>query len=188
MLAQEFQRRFKSQYNYFPYTIKKVRDGKWWVHFKNFAYGSKLPNGFEKVFIDKLFDSLADKDDKIYPFVLSQKIAKDVEKSFGDVQIEETESLTENDYIISTLKKASLWAKQNGICDNKLGSFLSNPTCMLKASRGEFYKPLFLFCSDFVNKYGGPSKEEQLKKNSIRAFHVDVYDALRQSLMNKFVD
>lgn len=168
--------------------MKKVQDSKWWVHFKNFAYKSKLPDGSEREFIEKLFDALSDKEEKIFPFVLSQEIANKIEKSFNDVQIKETISLTETEYLSTTLKKAVNWANSNGVYNNKLGAFLTNPICMLRASRGDFYKPLFLFCSDYVSKYGIGSEEENLKKSSIRAFHPKLYESIKQSLMDKFID
>lgn len=167
--------------------MKTVKDGKWWEYFTNFCYKSNLEDGQESEFVKRLFDAW-DGDEKIYPYVLSQKLAQDVEKSFSEKQVNETESLSENDYINLTLKKATIWAKQNNIYNNKLGKFLNDPVCILRALRGEFYKPLFMFNSNFLNQYGELTEEDILKKNSIRAFHTDLYDILRISLGNDFMD
>ena len=163
VLAREFQRKYKTKYNYYPYSMKNVQDSKWWEHFTKFCYKSKLEDGKECEFIDKLF-SLWESDEKILPYVLSQKIAEDAEANLvGKI---ETKEISESDYIKITLKKASVWAKQNRIYNNKLGSFLSDPTCITRALRGEYYKPLFMFCSDFLSRYGELTEEDILKKNS----------------------
>ena len=167
--------------------MKTVKDGKWWEYFTNFCYKSNLEDGQESEFIKRLFDAWND-EGKIYPYVLAQKLAQDVEKSFSEKQIEETESLSESDYINLTLKKATAWAKQNNIYNNRLGRFLSDPACILRALRGEFYKPLFLFCSDFAEKNGELTEEDVLKKSSIRAFHPELYEMLKYSLGTKFID
>ena len=167
--------------------MKTVKDSKWWEHFTNFCYKSNLEDGKEKEFIEKLF-SAWEEEEKIYPYVLSQKLAEDVESSMFEKTIDETESLTEDDYIRITLKKASVWAKQNNIYNNKLGRFLTDQTCILKALRGEYYKPIFMFCSLFLDKYGSLSEDDILKKNSIRAFHRELYDILKTSLNTNFVD
>lgn len=187
VLAQEFQRQFKTKYNYYPYSMKTVKTSKWWNHFTGFCYKSRLDDGSEKKFIEKLFAKW-DNESKIYPYVLSQKIADDVESSMLGQTIEDTESLSEDDYINLTLKKATIWAKRNNIEENKLGRFLTDQACIMRALRGEFYKPLFMFSSSFLNQYGQLSEEEILKKNSIRAFHPELYDALKASLNVSFVD
>ena len=186
-LAQQFQRQFKTKYNYYPYSMKTVQESKWWNHFVDFCNKSKLEDGKEESFIEKLF-SKWESEEKLFPYVLSQKLAEDVESSFFALNSEDTKSLTENDYINLTLRKASAWAKQNRIYNNKLGRFLTDSACIARALRGEFYKPLFLFCSDFLNQYGEPSEEDVLKKNSIRAFHPELYEILKTSLNVKFVD
>ena len=185
VLAQEFQRRFKTKYNYYPYSMKTVKDGKWWEHFTSFCYKSELEDGREHEFVDKLFSSW-ESEEKLFPFVLSQKLAQDVELSLTNKV--ETQEISETDYINLTLKKVSIWAKQNRVYNNKLGAFLSDSTCIARALRGEFYKPLFMFCSDFLNRYGEPTEEDILKKNSIRAFHPELYETLKVALNVKFRD
>ena len=165
--------------------MKSVRDSKWWKHFVNFCYKSRLEDGLEKQFIEKLFFTW-DGNGKIYPYVLSQKIAQDVESSL-DGKIE-TEEISETEYIKLTLKKVFTWARQNNICDNKLGNFLINPACILRALRGEYYKPLFMFSVPFIERYGELTEDDVLKKNSIRAFHPEVYDMLKQALGAQFID
>ena len=167
--------------------MKTVKDGKWWEHFTKFCYKSNLEDGKEKDFIERLF-SAWEEEDKLFPYVLSQKLAEDVEASMSEQTTEETKELTENDYINLTLRKASAWSRQNNIFNNKLGRFLTDPTCITKALRGEFYKPLFMFCSLFLDRYGELSEEDVLKKNSIRAFHKELYDMLKSSLNVNFVD
>ena len=165
--------------------MKSVKDGKWWKHFLNFCYNSKLEDGREKDFIEELFCAW-DSDDKIYPYVLSQKIAKDAELSVAGKR--KTQEISETDYIKLTLKKAAAWARQNKICDNKLGRFLSDSVCITRALRGEYYKPLFMFCSDFLSRYGNLSEDDLLKKSSIRAFHPELYESLKTALNTKFRD
>ena len=167
--------------------MKTVKDGKWWEHFTKFCYKSNLEDGKEKEFAEKLFAAW-ENDEKLFPYVLSQKLADDVESSMFDQTADEAETLSEDDYIKLTLKKVAIWAKQNKIYNNKLGSFLNNPVCITKALRGEFYKPLFMFSSSFLNQYGQLSEEEILKKKSIKAFHPELYDALKTSLNVNFVD
>ena len=165
--------------------MKTVQEGKWWKHFTDFCDGSGIENGKEQEFIEKLFSSW-ESDEKLLPYVLSQKIAKDIE--FGIVNKVETTKISEKDYINITLKKAALWAKQNQVYNNKLGRFLNDPTCIMRALRGEYYKPLFLFCSSFISRYGELSEEDVLKKNSIRAFHPEIYEALKTAINVNFVD
>lgn len=165
--------------------MKTVQDGKWWEHFVKFCDNSELENGMEEQFIDKLF-SLWEEDGKILPYVLSQKIAGDAESSLlGKV---DTKELSETDYINQTLRKAAIWARQNKIYNNVLGKFLSDPISITKALRGEYYKPLFMFCSDFIDRYGQLNEEEELKKNSIRAFHPKLYNSIKLALNAKFKD
>lgn len=184
ILAQEFQRRYKNQYNQYPFSMKTVKEGKWWPHFQSFCDNSTLENGKEAEFIQRLFDSW-EENNKLYPYVLSQEQAKMIERRMKENV--ETESLSENDYINLTLRKANTWAIKNRIYNNKLGNFLNNPTCQLLALRGEYYKPLFFFCRSFLNKYK-LSEDDVLKKNSIRAFHKDLYEALKRALTENFVD
>ena len=167
--------------------MKTVQEGKWWNHFANFCSKSKLANGTEEKFISKLFESW-EEEGKLFPYVLSTELAKTVEQSLieSDGHIEKV--LTENDYIKITLRKAVLWAKDNHIYNNKLGVFLTNPVCILKALRGEYYKPLFMFSAPFVQRYGELSEEDVLKKNSIRAFHPEIYNILKQALGTQFVE
>lgn len=165
--------------------MKTVQESKWWNHFSFFCGKSKLSSGKEKEFVELLF-SLWEEKEKLYPYVLSQKLAEDVESRL--LENIEAESFSEMDYINLTLKKASIWAKQNRIYNNKLGCFLSDQACILRAMRGEYYKPLFMFCSDFLNKYGDLTEDDILKKNSIRAFHPEIYEALKIALNAKFID
>ena len=164
--------------------MKTVQEGKWWAHFRNFCNGSTLENGKEIEFVQRLFDSW-EEESKLYPHVLSQEYAKMIERRMKENI--ETEKLSEGDYIKLTLRKANTWAVRNKICDNKLGSFLKNSTCQLLALRGEYYKPIFFFCRSFLDRYE-LSEDDILKKNSIRAFHQDLYEALKNSLAEDFVD
>lgn len=165
--------------------MKTVQDGKWWEHFTKFCSESNIEDGREQEFIDRLF-SLWESDNKLLPYVLSQKIAKDVELAI--LNKIDTQEISETDYIALTLKKAAAWAKQNKIYNNKLGRFLSDSVCITKALRGEYYKPLFMFCSDFLSRYGSLSEDDLLKKSSIRAFHPELYESLKAALNVKFRD
>lgn len=185
VLAREFQRQFRTRYNQYPYSMKNVQEGKWWKFFADFCKKSELKDGKEPDFIEKLF-SLWEEDAKIYPYALSQEIAKLAEESI--LERVDAQEVTEADYIAMTFRKAALWAKQNRVYNNKIGKFLTDPTCILRATRGEYYKPLFMFCSDFLRQYGELTENDVLKKNSIRAFHPDIYEALKTALNEKFVD
>ena len=184
-LAQEFQTKFKEKYNYCPYTMKTVQEGKWWNHFVKFSANSVLDDK-EEEFIKLLFD-LWEGPQKLYPYVLSQEYAKKIEQRMNEKSKFDTKKLNENDYIKLTLVKVNDWAKKNHITENKLGSFLINPTCQMIALRGNLYKPLFLFSKSFLDRYT-PTEEEVLKKNSIRAFHPALYDSLKISKGNDFID
>lgn len=186
-LAQEFQRKFKAKYNYYPYSMKNVQEGKWWEHFKNFAKSSKLSDEQVNEFLNNLFDSW-EGEEKLFPYVFSQEVSKKVEARILEKSKQEVKALTEDNYINMTLSKAALWAKRNNILNNKLRRFLLDNTCILKALRGEYYKPIFLFCSDFCDRCNDITEEDLLKKNSIRAFHPQLYEALKEVLREKFVD
>ena len=125
---------------------------------------------------------------KLFPYVFSQEISKKVEARILEKSKQEVKALTEDDYINMTLSKAALWAKRNNVLNNKLRRFLLDNTCILKALRGEYYKPIFLFCSDFYDRCNDITEEDLLKKNSIRAFHPQLYEALKEVLREKFVD
>ena len=99
----------------------------------------------------------------------------------------ETKKLGENDYIKATLIKMAEWAKRNHVSENKLGKFITDPGCQMLALRGNFYKPLFFFSKSFLDRYN-LTENDVLKKNSIRAFHPTVYDALKISLGDDFID
>ena len=184
-LAQEFQRQFKAKYNYYPYTMKTVQESKWWKHFVNFS-GNSVLDDKEEEFVKQLFD-LWEGPQKLYPHVLSQEYAKKIEQRMKERSKFDTKKLNESDYIKLTLIKVNDWAKKNHVIENKLGNFLNNPACQMIALRGGLYKPLFLFCRSFLGRYT-PSEEEVLKKNSIRAFHPALYDSLKISLGNDFID
>ena len=164
-----------------------MKESKWWPHFTAFCSKTKLEDEQICDFIDNLFDTW-EEDEKLYPFVLLQEHGSMAEKRVLGKSDIETEELSENDYINLTLKKVSAWAKQNSIFNNKLGRFLTDRTCIIRALRGEYYKPIFLFCSDFLNSYGPLNEEDILKKNSIRAFHQNLYGTLKIALKEKFVD
>lgn len=169
--------------------MKNVQESKWWKHFTEFAGKSKLSDRDVIDLIERLFFNWKEEDGKLYPFVFSQKIAVDVENDIIASKESKTSALSETDYIKLTLSKASDWAKQNNILNNKFGKFLLDPNCMFRASRGEYYKPLFLFCTDFFNRYSSRCTEDDLlKKKSIRAFHPEIYDMIKKSLMDKFID
>lgn len=167
--------------------MKNVQEGKWWEHFKNFAKSSKLSDEQVNEFLNNLFDSW-EGEEKLFPYVFSQEISKKVEARILEKSKQEVKVLTEDDYINMTLSKAALWAKRNNILNNKLRRFLLDNTCILKALRGEYYKPIFLFCSDFYDRCNDITEEDLLKKNSIRAFHPQLYEALKEVLREKFVD
>ena len=164
--------------------MKTVQEGKWWAHFQDFCNSSTLENGKEAEFIQQLFDSW-EEEGKLYPHVLSQEYTKMIERRMKETT--ETESLSEDDYIKLTLKKVNTWAVKNRVYNNKLGRFLNDPTCQALALRGEYYKPIFFFCKGFLSKHK-LSEDDVLKKNSIRAFHQDLYEALKISLAENFVD
>ena len=167
--------------------MKTVQDGKWWKFFINFCTESKLADGSEEEFIKQLFESWDEKG-KLYPYVLSQEIAGMIEKRMLSAQEHEEKILTDDDYIKITLRKAMVWAKENHITNNKIGAFLISPVCIMRALRGDYYKPLFMFSEPFLKKYGDLSEEDVLKKSSIRAFHPEIYNILKQALNINFVD
>lgn len=184
-LAQEFQRQFKIKYNYYPYTMKTVQDSKWWNHFVGFSANSVL-DGKEEEFIKQLFN-LWEGPQKLYPYVLSQEYARKIELRMKESSSVETKKLGENDYIKATFIKMADWAKRNHVSENKLGKFITDPACQMLALRGNFYKPLFFFSKSFLDKYN-LTENDVLKKNSIRAFHPTIYDALKISLGDDFID
>lgn len=167
--------------------MKTVQEGKWWKFFTDFCAESKLSNGDEDRFTEQLFESW-EEDTKLYPYVLSQEISKVIENRIIEVKNHEERILADDDYIKITLRKAISWAKENHVINNKIGAFLISNTCILKALRGEYYKPLFMFSKPFLERYGELSEEDVLKKNSIRAFHPDIYNLIRQALNINFVD
>ena len=185
VLAREFQRQFKTKYNYYPYSMKNVQESKWWNHFTEFCSTSKLGDDEEK-FVKQLFESW-DSNDKLFPYVLSQKYAKDIESNMLENSGVETKKLSDSDYIRITLMKAAHWATKNHVQNNKIGNFLKDPACQALALRGEYYKPLFFFSKSFLEKYS-LTEEDELKKNSIRAFHPLLYISLKSSLAEDFVD
>ena len=168
--------------------MKTIQDSKWWSHFRKFCAKSKLADGAEENFIIELFNSWDDKSDKIFPYVLSTGFAGDVEEALLDSGNYAKKTLTEEEYIKITLRKAVMWARDNHITNNKIGAFLVSPLCITKALRGEYYKPLFMFSVPFIERYGELTEDDVLKKNSIRAFHPEVYDMLKQALGAQFID
>lgn len=170
--------------------MKTVQEGKWWNYFVNFCDNTRLASGIEEKFISQLFESW-EEEGKLLPYVLGTEYAKLIEGRIleSEEHKENAEKpLTEYDYIKLTLRKAIMWGKENQIYVNKIGAFLTSPYCVFKALRGEYYKPLFMFSAPFIEKYGELSEEDILKKNSIRAFHPEIYDLIRHSLDDQFVE
>ena len=165
--------------------MKKVQESKWWRYFTDFCNSSSVDN-CEYKFVVRLF-SLWEEKEKLYPYVLSQAYAKKIEQDIKEKDEFKTESLSDSDYIKLTLEKAKVWAKRNKITENKLGKFLTDSSCQLLALRGEYYKPLFFFSKSFLNRYE-LTEDDILKKNSIRAFQTKLYDLLKDSLGEDFID
>lgn len=180
-----FQHKFRNKYKKYPYSLNNVRESKWYPHFSNFALTTRLESGDEEKFLDRLFDS---QDEIVWPFVLSQKKAKQIEKNILDEKAYfREEKLSEEDYIRETLKNCKVWCKDRKIEKDQLKSFILDPTNQLMAERGRFYMPIFLFSKSFLNKHE-LTEGDILKKSSIRAFHVKVYEILRASLKDDFID
>lgn len=179
-----FQSKFKNRYKRYPYSLSTVRDSKWYKHFENFALTTKLEYGDEEKFLDRLFFN---SEDVVWPFVLSQDRAKQIEKNILDEKTYFNSSLSEKDYIKETLKKCKTWCKSKGIKENQLYSFITDDANQLLAKRGRYYLPLFCFSKKFLENYV-LSDEDRLKKNSIRAFYTELYEALKVSLKDDFID
>ena len=180
-----FQRKFRNKYKKYPYSLNNVKESKWYSHFSNFALTTRLESGDEEKFLDRLFDT---QDEVVWPFVLSQKKAKQIEKNILDEKTYfKEEKLSEEDYIRETLKNCKVWCKDRKIEKEQLRSFILDPANQLMAERGRFYLPIFLFSRSFLNRHE-LTEGDILKKSSIRAFHVKVYETLRASLKDDFID
>ena len=178
-----FQQKFRNRYKRYPYSLKTVRESKWYPHFEKFALTTRLEDGDIDAFLDRLFSD----DSVIWPFVLSQDRARQLEKNILDEKAHYKQGLSEKDYIKETLKGCKAWCKSKGITENQLGEFMKDPAVQSLADRGRYYMPMFLFSRVFLSKHE-LTEDDILKKNSLRAFNSSVYEALKVALKDDFID
>jgi hypothetical protein len=187
ILAFEFSQEFKKRYQKYCFSMKSVENTRWWVSFKTIAERSSLPDGYEQKFVSEVFNLVTNNNESavVYPTMLISKSGIEAENYLKSQESQYVKpKMSDVDYIVETFKKAKLWCKKNSITENCLKAFFTDRGIMEMASRGFYYLPLFLFSRPYIMLYG----DDKLQKSAIRAFHPEVYEKLKSSLGDDFLD
>ena len=181
-IAMEFSREYRKKYGRILYSIKTVRNSRWWTHFEKastFISREDVKPFMAYFFKEELFD------ETILPHMLANKRGRAIYKDFS--LLKETDVFTGNKNKVNyTLKEISNWSVKEGINNNKIEKFVKDRTNVLKIERGILYEPLFLFSKEYLKDRN--VEDCDIKKMLFKKSHSKVYEVIKKISGDDFIE
>lgn len=182
-IAIEFLKNYRLKYKRYLYSVRSVKDSKWWVHFEKastfISYDDVVP------FLEYIFTT-SYQDEKILPHFLNKKYTKDLYETFIYLKNVKKEKTNTIDRIENTLRYILIWCKKNNIKEDKIVRFLEDRSNIMKIERNTLYEPVFYFSKKYMeDKF---IEDLNLKKAVFKSSFPKVYDVLKKISLEDFLE
>lgn len=173
-IAIEFSKGYRRKYGRGLYSIKTVRNSRWWTHFEKasaFILKEDIAPFIRYFFEQDLFD------ETILPHMLVSKRGRTIYKDFSLLKGSSITVDVKNK-VNFTLKEIADWSVKKDVKDNKIGNFVKDRSNTMKIERGILYEPIFLFSKEYTKDK--EIEDYEIKKMLFRKNHEKVYEVLKK--------